>query len=124
VDDTAPARGIQTAKEAEVMTGHPPGRDRQPVPLGSAALLSSVSARVERLRDALSVVVSLTDAVQGLTKASHTAAARAVAAVGLPVSSSGVGSHLGPSTSSPWTASWSPSRTVGSPRRTHPGSHS
>jgi hypothetical protein len=71
--------------ETTLMTGQPPGRDRQPVPLDSAALLSSISARVERLRGALSDVLSLTDAVQGLTEAGHTDVARAVAATWPPV---------------------------------------
>lgn len=71
------------------MTGHRPGRDRQPAPRALAALLLSVSARVERLWDALTEAglteAGLTDAARALTEAGHVEAARAVVAMGVPV---------------------------------------
>lgn len=70
------------------MTTNLPNEQGQPAPLDAAALLSSVSARVERLRGALvaagMTAAGLTAAVQALVQAGHTQAAQAMAAIGLP----------------------------------------
>ncbi|MBI4936587.1 MAG: hypothetical protein HY828_22140 [Actinobacteria bacterium] len=67
----------------------PPDQDGQSSPLDAAALLSSVSARVERLRGALAAAgmteAGLTAAVQALVEAGHQQAARAMTVTGLPV---------------------------------------